>query len=293
MLKVHTSSHILSPQVVEERDLLKLDKERLTEHIREIMTQLEEKAPLLRSQQEAFYKSRDRVAELEAQLESALTSAKEKQDIAEDQRRRAGYFQRQNKLMKQSCKDLSVQVKTLLHELETARGTVITPIEDGTIQVFPDSSTDDIDSRKLLSLCSTDNSTAASVIDSNLVTFRSLSDLQTQNARLLLVARDLASQLEDHESKEYALANQVSEITAKVEVLSGEVDVARLAASEARSEANFVARQRDAYRTILQRHAIPLPHFPACDESPSHRRDDSATNPHDSAIVLAHLGKYR
>ncbi|VDK37136.1 unnamed protein product [Taenia asiatica] len=276
-------------QVVEERDLLKLDKERLTEHIREIMTQLEEKAPLLRSQQEAYYKSRDRVAELETQLEAALTNAKEKQDIADDQRRRSGYFQRQNNLLKQSCKDLSVQVKTLLHELETARGTVITATDEGSIQVFPDSSTGDIDSRKLLNLCSTDNSTAASVIDSNLVTFRSLSDLQTQNARLLLVARDLAAQLEEHESKKDILANQVSEITAKVEVLSGEVDVARLAASEARSEAKFAARQRDAYKTLLQRHAIPLPHFSARDESPSHRRDDSATNSHDNAIVLAHL----
>ncbi|KAL5108692.1 Nucleoprotein TPR [Taenia crassiceps] len=276
-------------QVVEERDLLKLDKERLTEHIREIMTQLEEKAPLLRSQQEAFCKSRERVAELETQLEAALTNLKEKQDIAEDQRRRSGYFQRQNKLLKQSCKDLSTQVKTLLHELETARGTVITSTEEGTIQAFPDSSTGEIDSRRLLNLCSADNSTAALVIDNNLVTFRTLSDLQTQNARLLLVARDLAAQLEDHESTKDVLANQVSEITAKVEVLSGEVDVARLAALEARSEANFATRQRDAYKTLLQRHAIPLPHFSACDESPSDRRDNSAINPHDTAIVLAHL----
>ncbi|VDM31849.1 unnamed protein product [Hydatigera taeniaeformis] len=275
-------------QVVEERDLLKLDKERLTEHIREMMTQLEEKAPLLRSQQEAFYKSRDRVAELETQLASALANAKEQHDIAEDQRRRSAYFQRQNKLLKQSCKDLSVQVKTLLHELETARGTVITSTEEGNIQIFPDSSTGDIDSRKLLSLCSNDSTTAASVIDNNLVTFRSLSDLQTQNTRLLLVARDLAAQLEDHESKKDLLNTQVAEITAKVEVLSGEVDVARLAASEARSEASFAVRQRDVYKTLLRRHAIPLPDFPSHDESPSRERDDSAKNPHDNAIVLVH-----
>ncbi|CDI97253.1 nucleoprotein TPR [Echinococcus multilocularis] len=278
-------------QVVEERDLLKLDKERLTEHIREMMAQLEEKAPLLRSQQEAFYKSRDRVAELETQLGAALTNAKEKQDVAEDQRRRSSYFQRQNKLLKQSCKDLSIQVKTLLHELETARGTVITSTEEENIQVFPDSSTNDIDSRTLLNLCSADNSTAASVIDKNLVTFRSLSELQTQNARLLLVARDLASQLEDHESKKDLLASQVSEITAKVEVLSGEVDVARLAASEARSEANFAARQRDACMALLQRHAIPLPDFSVHNEQTPQKCVDSNTNPHDSAIVLAHLDR--
>ncbi|VDD75825.1 unnamed protein product [Mesocestoides corti] len=275
-------------QVVEERDLLKLDNGRLTEHIREMISQLEEKGPLLRSQQEAFYKSKERIAELESQLETALANAKEQHEMANDHSRRSGYYQRQNLRLKQSCKDLSTQVKTLLYELETARGTVIKLTDQGALDAFPDSSTDDTDSRKLLELCSSNNSAAASVIDCNLVTYRSLAELQTQNARLLLVARDLATQLEDHESKEDVLASRVSEITAKVEVLSGEVQVARLAASEARSEAQFAARQRDAFKALLQKHAIPLPDSAIAEGSTPCKRGPSDATSIDNASLLVH-----
>ncbi|VDN97301.1 unnamed protein product [Rodentolepis nana] len=252
-------------QVVEERDRLKVDKNLLDAHIRELVEQLEEKAPILRSQQETFKKSTERVAELERQLEALQQGAKEKEECLDYQSRRAGYFQRQYLRLKENCKDLSIQVKTLLYELETARGTVISsmPMDEGNVSILPDSSTDDIDSRDLLKICSA----AASVIDKNLVTFKSISDLQTQNARLLLVARDLASQLEAHESSKESLDNHVSEITAKVDVLSGEVEVARLSASEARSETKLACRQRDLYKNLLLRHAIPLPDLSHSDET--------------------------
>nr|CDS28559.1 nucleoprotein TPR [Hymenolepis microstoma] len=252
-------------QVVEERDRLKVDKDLLDAHIRELVEQLEEKAPILRSQQETFKKSKERVTELERQLEALQQSAKERDEHLDYQNRRAGYFQRQTLRLKETCKDLSVQVKTLLYELETARGTVISsmPMDEGNVSIPPDSSTDDIDSRDLLNVCSA----AASVIDKNLVTFKSISDLQTQNARLLLVARDLASQLETHESNKESLDNHVSEITAKVDALSSEVEVARLSASEARSEAKLACRQRDMYKHLLQRHAIPLPDLSHPDET--------------------------
>lgn len=111
------------------------------------------------------------------------------------------------------------------------------------------------DSREQLQACIAANK----VIDVNLVTYHSLSELQTQNQKLLLVARDLASQLEARESAEDALATQVSEISAKVDVLSGEVNVARFAAKEARSEAQLVGRQRDELRSLLVKHSVTLP----------------------------------
>ncbi|VDL96910.1 unnamed protein product [Schistocephalus solidus] len=198
-------------QVVEERDLLRLDKERLTEHVREMVTQLEEKVDF-----------------------ASAPSA----SIVFDH-----IF-------------VSFQVKTLLRELEIARGTVIRSDESDR----PDSSSsggdrladESLDSRKLLAACIAANS----VIDDNLVTFASLSELQSQNQKLLLVARDLASQLEDRESTDEHLANRVAELSAKVDALSGEVNVARLAAKEARSEADLAVRQRDAYQRILERHSI-------------------------------------
>nr|VZH89335.1 unnamed protein product [Spirometra erinaceieuropaei] len=244
-------------QVVEERDMLKLDKERLTEHVREMVAQLEEKGPLLRSQQEAFIKSKSRVEELEHELSVLQNDCKELRENCEDYKRRSGYFQRQNLRLKQSCRDMSTQVKTLIRELEIARGTVIR--SDNSESDHPDSSSnsdrlvdESLDSRKLLDACIAANN----VIDDNLVTFASLSELQSQNQKLLLVARDLASQLEERESTDEHLANRVSELSAKVDALSGEVNVARLAAKEARSEADLAIRQRDAYQRVLERHSI-------------------------------------
>ncbi|KAL7060711.1 hypothetical protein AAHC03_09416 [Spirometra sp. Aus1] len=244
-------------QVVEERDMLKLDKERLTEHVREMVAQLEEKGPLLRSQQEAFIKSKSRVEELEHEFSVLQNDCKELRENCEDYKRRSGYFQRQNLRLKQSCRDMSTQVKTLIRELEIARGTVIR--SDNSESDHPDSSSnsdrlvdESLDSRKLLDACIAANN----VIDDNLVTFASLSELQSQNQKLLLVARDLASQLEERESTDEHLANRVSELSAKVDALSGEVNVARLAAKEARSEADLAIRQRDAYQRVLERHSI-------------------------------------
>lgn len=280
-------------QVVEERDRLRVDKDLLDSHIRELVEQLEEKAPVLRSQRGAFKKLNERVAELERQLEAAQRNAKEKEENFDYQLRRAGYFQRQTLRLRNTCKDLSVQVKTLLYELETARGTVIanSPTEENPAAelTHPDSSTDDVDSRNLLDICTA----AASVIDKNLVTFKSLSDLQTQNARLLLVARDLASQLETHEANKESLDKHVSEINAKVDVLAGEVEVARLATSEARSEAKFAIRQRDTYKKLLQRHSIPLPDsFPSGEASSSlHDSNEFSEEAQDQSIISANLGR--
>ncbi|BHF71940.1 hypothetical protein SprV_0401500200 [Sparganum proliferum] len=226
-------------QVVEERDMLRLDKERLTEH------------------QEAFIKSKSRVEELEHEFSVLQNDCKELRENCEDYKRRSGYFQRQNLRLKQSCRDMSTQVKTLIRELEIARGTVIR--SDNSESDRPDSSSssdrladESLDSRKLLDACIAANN----VIDDNLVTFASLSELQSQNQKLLLVARDLASQLEERESTDEHLANRVSELSAKVDALSGEVNVARLAAKEARSEADLAIRQRDAYQRVLERHSI-------------------------------------
>lgn len=277
--------------------MLKLDNNLLNEHVREIMAKLEEKGPVLRAQQEAFFQNEKRISELESQLSVAQAKLKEEHEIAEDQRRRSGYFQRQNARLKQSCKDLSIQAKTLLREVEAARGTIIT--NDGETEsvatTFPDSSTDDADSRKLLAICSgggdnnSASSSAAGIIGSHLVTYRGLAELQTQNARLLLVARDLAAQLEARESTEDALATQVSEVSSKVNALSGEVQVARLAVVEARSEAQLAARQRDTFKTLLQRHGISMPSANdstlALTTSPQQRTSVSNTS------MLVHPGK--
>ncbi|THD20828.1 Nucleoprotein TPR [Fasciola hepatica] len=156
-----------------------------------------------------------------------------------------------------------MKVQFLLREVEVLRGTVVE--EPG--QDLPDS-TDTLNKSQLDKIViraadldqmfTNTNSSAAEVIDEHLVTWRSLGELQSQNQRLLCIARDLATQLEEHEREEKETAARVSELTLRVETLSGELDVVRMTAREARTETQAVTRQRDMYRALLNRYDIEV-----------------------------------
>ena len=150
----------------------------------------------------------------------------------------------------------------LLREAEIARGTVFHDYSETTLDeseitncTLPDSSTMDSNSRNdMLDKVAS----AASVIDDHLVTWRSLKELQIQNQKLLCVARDLASQLEQREQEESDTSKQVTELSSRLETLSGELEVVRLSARQARTEANMAIYQRDQYKNILLRYDIKI-----------------------------------
>ncbi|VEL12241.1 unnamed protein product [Protopolystoma xenopodis] len=91
-----------------------------------------------------------------------------------------------------------------------------------------------------------------------MVTWRGLAELQAQNQRLISIARDLASQLEKHESSEAETEKNIANLSTRIDSLQGEVDLARLAAKEARSEASVAVSQRNTYRQLLEEHGIEV-----------------------------------
>lgn len=150
----------------------------------------------------------------------------------------------------------------LLREVEVLRGTVVE--EPG--QESPDS-TDTLNRSQFdgnvvrgadLDQMFTNTESSAKVIDEHLVTWSGLKELQSQNQRLLCVARDLAAQLEQHEREEKKTTTLVSDLTLRVETLSGELDVVRLTAREARAETQAVTRQRDMYQALLKHYDIEV-----------------------------------
>ncbi|CAH8830962.1 unnamed protein product [Trichobilharzia szidati] len=254
-------------QVVEDRDQLKLDKQRLTEYVEQMVDELKEKAPLLRSQQEDYRKVQAELKELTANFQCTSRKLEEVQSQKRESERRAGFYQRETTRLKQTCSDLSKQVKSLLYEVEVCKGTVIREednshantgtrhtSESSDHQQVPDSSMDISSVSNMLE----NMASAATVIDEHLVTWRNLEELQSQNQRLLCVARDLASQLEKHEQEDLNTNKRISELSSRIETLSGELDVVRLAAREARTEANMFAQQRDQYRTLLKKYDIDV-----------------------------------
>ncbi|TPP49828.1 hypothetical protein FGIG_08431 [Fasciola gigantica] len=210
-------------QLVEDRDQLRLDKQRLTEYVKQLVDDLKEKGALLM---------------LGVTVRTRFTSC-------------FHFF------------IFQMKVQFLLREVEVLRGTVVE--EPG--QDLPDS-TDTLNKSQLDKIViraadldqmfTNTNSSAAEVIDEHLVTWRSLGELQSQNQRLLCIARDLATQLEEHEREEKETAARVSELTLRVETLSGELDVVRMTAREARTETQAVTRQRDMYRALLNRYDIEV-----------------------------------
>ncbi|XP_018651424.1 putative tpr [Schistosoma mansoni] len=232
-------------QVVEDRDQLKLDKQRLTEYVEQMVDELKEKAPLLRNQQEEYRKLQTELKELTSCYECATKKLEETQLQKRESERRAGFYHRETCRLKQTCSDLSKQVKSLLYEVEVSRGTVIR---------IPDSSMDITNVSSMLE----NLASSAMIIDDHLVTWKNLDELQSQNQRLLCVARDLAAQLEKHEQEDSDTIKRISELSSRVETLSGELDVVRLAAREARTEANMFSQQRDQYRALLRKYDIDI-----------------------------------
>ncbi|KAA3673760.1 nucleoprotein TPR [Paragonimus westermani] len=256
-------------QVVEDRDQLRLDKQRLTEYVKQLVDDVKENAPALREQQENYKRLKAQVNEMSVQLRTTNEKLDESQSRRQELERRAGYYQREAGRLKQTCADLSNQVQVLLREVELAKGTVL---EDPTTDSheepvsnesftnltrnpqLPDSST--MNAADVSQLLDGLGSSAANVIGDHLVTWRNLKELQLQNQRLLWVARDLASQLEQRERNEMETSKRVSELNTRVETLSGELEVVRLAARETRSEAQVLTRQRDICRSLLKRYDI-------------------------------------
>ncbi|KAK4472498.1 hypothetical protein MN116_003745 [Schistosoma mekongi] len=253
-------------QVVEDRDQLKLDKQRLTEYVEQMVDELKEKAPLLRNQQEDYQKLQTEFKDLTSCYQCVSKKLEEVQLQRRESERRAGYYHRETCRLKQTCSDLSKQVKSLLYEIEISRGTVIRTEEDFVVksdtrvlnapdhQPVPDSSVDISNVSSMLE----NLASSAAIIDDHLVTWRNLDELQSQNQRLLCVARDLATQLEKREQEDSDTVKRISELSARVDTLSGELNVVRLAAREARTEANIFSQQRDQYRALLRKYDIDI-----------------------------------
>ncbi|KAG5448519.1 Nucleoprotein tpr, partial [Clonorchis sinensis] len=252
-------------QIVEDRDQLRLDKQRLTEYVKQLVDDVKEKAPLLREQQEKYKRMKDEIKDLTAQLQSTTGKLEESNNQRLELQRRAGYYQREVARLKHTCGDLSKQVQLLLREIEVSRGTVIEqptldPSESSVSSPVrsapsPDSSTMTVNNATQL----LDGIASASVvIGEHLVTWRNLQELQWQNQRLLGVARDLANQLEQREQDEAEASKRANELSLRLESLSGELEVVRLAAQEARNDARLSSHQRDLYRSLLKRYDIEV-----------------------------------
>ncbi|KAL3311829.1 hypothetical protein Ciccas_009585, partial [Cichlidogyrus casuarinus] len=252
-------------QLVEERDELRLDNIRLNEYVAQITGELEQRAPAFKSQQEQYVGNLQKLKLATQQIQELNENTHKMRNESDLLGRRAAYYQRQSERFKNTCKDLGRQVSVLLREVEAARGTVIRtdPDQEESLSIFlsedlhenPDSGPAIRRASSFKRTC--DNiSSALGVIDQHLVTYRNMKELQMQNTRLLTIARDLSQQLESHENEEGTVKQTIYDLEQRCCSLSDQYDLTRINVNRLNDELRIVTKQRDSYKSILERYEI-------------------------------------
>lgn len=216
----------------------KTENRRLVAVLEQVMADLHDRAPALQAQRE----EKEQLELHAEELSTALANACQERDFSEheakQQRLRADATQQENILLNQQVTDLARQVRDLTREIliRDDPSSVERLEADGT--QLGDSTTATI---------STISDTQA-VITEQLVTFRSLTELVTQNSRLLRVVRQLGTEMEARESSyrtDYEMQESDAIGEAKAVITRLQED---LRAERTRSEG--VRRERDMFRAM-------------------------------------------
>lgn len=146
--------------------------------MKEILQEIEERAPAINKQQIENDKLIEANAQIREQLDNMITERVVEREKLQEITSKYAYLERENKRLKTGQADLSRQVCFLLKEVEQLRGGIVSDAPDQ-------------------SVCS--DMSAAEVITKKLVTFGNMDELQENNQKLLLLVRDLSTKLEEIE----------------------------------------------------------------------------------------------
>lgn len=146
--------------------------------MKEILQEIEERAPAINKQQIENDKLVEANAQIREQLDNMITERVIEREKLQEAVSKYAYLERENKRLKTCQADLSRQVCFLLKEVEQLRGGIISDSHDQ-------------------SVCA--DMSAGEVISKKLVTFSNTDELQENNQKLLLLVRDLSTKLEEIE----------------------------------------------------------------------------------------------
>ncbi|KAK9764735.1 Protein mlp1 [Basidiobolus ranarum] len=251
--EVYSEYASLQEQLVNE----KRETSRLNECLQQILQDIEERAPILQEQRREYERVCLEAAEISNQLNTLIAESDEMNIKLEDAKLTSERFERENLSLRQENRDLGRQVQALLREVERSKG-----MSDS----FFNSSSNNIDE-------DTDHLDTDSVISEQLTTFRSISELQQQNQRLLRITRELGERMEREEAerKESDIQQEseaVQEAHKLIEILRDELKLTR-------TKMESYLRERDMCRRLLAQGGHELP---PKTESPSPLRNSDSTN---------------
>lgn len=150
----------------------------------------------------------------------------------------------ESQILRQQLRDLSVQVKILLVELQS-RDQGLGELSADERWELERAARGELDDGTLDELSSTGR-----LISERLVIFREVADLQAQNERLLRLTRELGDQMEGDEAKEKARQSEAD--AQEVEVLRQQVECYKDELTATTSQIGSYMKERDMFRRMLQ-----------------------------------------
>ncbi|KAG8185285.1 hypothetical protein JTE90_023894 [Oedothorax gibbosus] len=220
----------------EELQQQKFENTNLNRELKQIISEIEEKTPIINQRMEEYSKLNEMVSSLKSQLANAQVDLEKILEERNDAKRMCNLAGRENNRLKTQVIDLNRQVQVLLKEVEEARGGMIKTHRDKSL-MFEEEVT------------SSNDSTAAEVISRHLVTFRDIEELQTRNQQLLAAIRDLSQQ---HEETEKKVSSEISsKFENEIHTLSLQLEDLQKKRSRQSDMLETIIRQRDMYRVLL------------------------------------------
>ncbi|OZJ04807.1 hypothetical protein BZG36_02350 [Bifiguratus adelaidae] len=163
-------------QLRQELTKKEMEVEQLSETLQSVAQEIEEKAPVLQEQREEYERVLLESEELSRSLETLAQEKDEMQQRFIVCRLDVQHYKGRSQELEQQCSDLSKQVQALLREIEPSRDVMDDEVDEG-------------------------ESEAQRFISQNMVTFKDIADLQTQNQKLLNLTRELTARMEQEEQQ--------------------------------------------------------------------------------------------
>ncbi|GFU26612.1 nucleoprotein TPR [Nephila pilipes] len=231
-----TDLYVEYTKVQEELQVQKEENANLTRELKQIISEIEEKTPIINQRMLEYDKMNETISSLKSRLANSMSEFDQVLQERNDINRRYSLFERENTRLKSQVADLNKQVQVLLKEVEEARGGVIKKDRDDLAMNEEE-------------VTSSDDITAAKVISRHLVTFRDIEEIQTKNQKLLVAIRDLSEQ---HEELEKKLSTEItSKFEKEIAGLSTQLEDLQKKRTKQSEMLETIIRQRDMYRVLL------------------------------------------
>ncbi|XP_062561772.1 nucleoprotein TPR isoform X2 [Armigeres subalbatus] len=184
-----TELYTMYVKTAEDLQVEKKENSKLQLQIKNIVQELEERAPELTRQQNEYQNLKDANEEMSLQLNKLIEENADVRSELVSMQDKVRYLDSENKKFKLERGDLSRQICHLLREIEQMRGGYTSEADQS---------------------ISSDMS-ANEVITKKLVTFSDIQELQENNVKLLLVVRDFSAKLEELEVAQNAMSQATFE----------------------------------------------------------------------------------